>query len=63
MIPNILGGVVAVFFVVIIVGGLTGRVRLKGCCGIADPSEDLRTGDAAEEGNVKAAGVERPTQP
>ncbi len=43
MIEYVFGGVVIVFLLVLIVGGLTGRVRARGCCSIADPSQDLRS--------------------
>ena len=42
MIEYLLGGVVIAFNVVLIVGALTGRVRVRGCCSIADPNQDLR---------------------
>ncbi len=42
MIPNIIGGLALLFLIVSVVGGLTGRVRAKSCCSIADPTRDLR---------------------
>lgn len=42
MIEYLIGGVVMVFLVALIVGGLTGRVRARGCCSVADPSQDPR---------------------
>ncbi len=30
------------FLVVLVYGGLTGRVRLTSCCAVADPRQDLR---------------------
>lgn len=44
---------VLVFLVVLVVGGLTRRVKLKSCCGVADPRHDLRMRDAfADEAAV-----------
>lgn len=37
---------VIVFLVALMVGGLTRRVRLRSCCGVADPRRDLRMRDA-----------------
>lgn len=50
MIEYLIGGVVIAFLVALIVGGLTGRVRVRGCCSIADPSQDLRMRESKEEG-------------
>lgn len=33
---------VVLFLIVLVVGGLTGRVRTSPCCSTADPSRDLR---------------------
>lgn len=37
---------VIVFLVLLIVGGLTRRVKVRSCCGVADPRHDLRMRDA-----------------
>lgn len=37
------------FLVVLVYGGLTGRVRLTSCCAVADPRRDLRMRAAFEE--------------
>ena len=42
MIEYLLGGVVVGFVVLLVVGALTGRVKVRSCCGIADPSQDRR---------------------
>ena len=31
-----------IFIVLLVVGALTGRVQVRNCCSIADPSKDLR---------------------
>ena len=46
---QVLGGLVIVFGVLLVVGGLTGRVKLRSCCGIADPRNDLRMRDAFDD--------------
>ena len=38
----ILGGVVAVFVVLLLVAAVTGRLRVSACCAVADPAKDLR---------------------
>ena len=38
-----------VFLVVLVYGGLTGRVRLTSCCAVADPRKDLRMRGAFED--------------
>jgi hypothetical protein len=40
---------VLLLLVTLIVGGLTGRVRVSSCCSIADPSRDLRMRAAYEQ--------------
>jgi hypothetical protein len=40
---------VGVFLVLLVYGGLSGRVRLTSCCAIADPSTDLRMRGAFED--------------
>jgi hypothetical protein len=37
------------FLVVLVYGGLTGRVRLTSCCAVADARRDLRMRAAFEE--------------
>lgn len=34
--------VVILFLAALVVGGITGRVRLTGCCAVADPRRDAR---------------------
>lgn len=41
-----LGVVVAAFIVTLVVGAVTGRVKVKSCCAVADPRRDLRMRDA-----------------
>jgi hypothetical protein len=42
VVPYLIGGLALAFLVVLTIGGLTGRVRVQGCCSVADPSRDLR---------------------
>jgi hypothetical protein len=50
VIEYLIGGVVMVFLVALIVGGLTGRVRARGRCSVADPSQDPRMRESRGEG-------------
>lgn len=47
---DVLGGLVALFLVALLVAGVTGRVRMRSCCSIADPAKDLRMPAAYEDG-------------
>ena len=38
-----------VFLVLLVYGGLTGRVRLSSCCAVADPRRDLRMQGAFDD--------------
>jgi hypothetical protein len=40
------GVIVSVFTVLLLVGAVTGRVKVTSCCGIADPRRDARMRDA-----------------
>jgi len=40
---------VLLLVVTLIIGGLTGRVRVSSCCSTADPSRDLRMRAAYEQ--------------
>lgn len=43
MVKYLLGGIVVLFLLLLVYGGLTGRVRARdGCCCPADPDQDLR---------------------
>ena len=43
MLRYLIGGAVIAFVVLLIYGGLTGRMRMrKGCCCPTDPDKDLR---------------------
>jgi len=44
----LLGGIVLVFLLLLVVGAVTGRVNLRSCCSIADPSRDMRMRAAFE---------------
>lgn len=45
MIKYLLSGIVVLFLLVLVYGGLTGRLRRRdGCCCPADPHRDLRMG-------------------
>ena len=38
----IIGGLVILYLVVMLVGMLTGRIKVKSCCVVSDPSKDAR---------------------
>ena len=42
MVAYLLAAAVVTFLVVLVVGALTGRVKLQSCCAVADASQDLR---------------------
>ena len=42
MIRFVLGGIVIAFLLVMVIGGLTGRVRAQSCCGVGTPDRDVR---------------------
>jgi hypothetical protein len=54
-----------VFLVVIVYGGLTGRIRLSSCCTIADPRKDLRMRGAFEDADLAdlPSGSQAPPKP
>jgi hypothetical protein len=41
------------FLVVLVYGGITGRIRLTSCCAVADPRRDLRMRAAFEEDEAR----------
>lgn len=49
MIAYLLGGAAAAFLVLLVVGGITGRVRITNCCNIADPTRDARMRNLDEQ--------------
>lgn len=53
----LIGSVVCVFLLLLIVGAVTGRVRFKGCCSIADPRLDLRMRGAFEDPAEESTGL------
>ena len=42
LLEMVLATLIAVPLVALVVGALTGRVRLRSCCATSDPSRDLR---------------------
>jgi hypothetical protein len=40
----LIGGLVVVFMIVMLVGGLTGRFKAKSCCVTSEPAKDARMG-------------------
>lgn len=38
----LLGGVVALYTIVLFIGVVSGRVKLKSCCTVSSPERDLR---------------------
>ncbi len=49
MVVALLAGIVTLFLVALLVGGVTGRVRVRSCCTPADASRDLRMRGAFED--------------
>lgn len=58
MMPYILAALMAVALSLLILGAVTGQVKMSTCCSVADPSKDLRM-RAAYEGD----GTAEPTTP
>ena len=54
-----------VFLVVLVYGGLTGRIRLSSCCTVADPKRDLRMRGAFEDADLvdMPSGGQAPPKP
>ena len=48
MLEFVFGGVVIAFLVVLVVGAVTGHVKSRSCCAVADPRQDLRMRGAFE---------------
>lgn len=44
MIRFMLGGIVITFLLVMVIGGLTGRVKARSCCSLGPPDWDVRMG-------------------
>lgn len=54
----VVGGLVAAFVIVLAVGAITGRVKARSCCAVADPARDLRMRAAfPSHGSEVVAGV------
>jgi hypothetical protein len=51
---DVLGAMVALFTAAMAIGALTGRVKVRSCCAISDPRQDLRMRDAFIEENSEA---------
>lgn len=49
MLQYLVGGVVIVFLVLLILGAVTGRVKSRSCCSVADPRQDLRMRGAFDD--------------
>jgi hypothetical protein len=43
----LVGGLFAGFVIVLAIGAIRGRVRVRSCCAVADPTRDLRMRGAA----------------
>jgi len=50
----VLGGVAAVFVVSLLFGAITGRIRMRSCCAVADPAKDLRMRAAFEDEDARS---------
>jgi hypothetical protein len=48
MFQYLIGGLVIAFLVVLVVGAVTGRIKSRSCCSVADPRQDLRMRGAFE---------------
>ena len=46
--PYVIGALAVGFLAFLILGAVTGRVRMSSCCTVADPRHDLRMRDAYE---------------
>ncbi|MBC7633498.1 hypothetical protein [Aeromicrobium sp.] len=51
----VIAGLIALALVALVVGALSGRVRLTSCCTTADPARDLRMRAAFENDPPPAA--------
>jgi len=58
VLPFVFGVPAVVFLVLLVYGGLTGRVRLTSCCAVADPRRDLRMRGAFEDDQLSYGGPE-----
>jgi hypothetical protein len=38
----VIGGIVVLYMLIMLVGMVTGRVKVKSCCVVSDPSKDAR---------------------
>jgi hypothetical protein len=47
VIRDLIGGVFAAFTLLLAIGAIRGRVRVRSCCAVADPTRDLRMPGAA----------------
>jgi hypothetical protein len=63
VLPYVFGIPVAVFLLLLVYGGLTGRVRLRSCCAVADPRRDLRMRAAFEEDDLGPTAERQPGSP
>lgn len=53
----VLGAIVVAFLGWLVVGSLLGKVRVTGCCAIADPRRDARMRGAFDEDEPAAGAV------
>lgn len=53
----LIGSVVCLFLLMLVVGAVSGRVRVQGCCSIADPRLDLRMRGAFEDPAEESTGL------
>lgn len=51
---QVLGVVVAAFSVLLVVGAITGRVKITSCCAVAAPQRDTRMKAAFAENDAEA---------
>lgn len=51
----VLAALTAIAFALVLVGAITGRIKITNCCSIADPSKDLRMRAAYEDDQADGA--------
>ena len=47
--PYVIAALAVGFLALVVIGAVSGRVRMSACCAVADPSRDLRMRGAYDE--------------
>jgi hypothetical protein len=58
---DLVGGIFAALVAVLAVGALTGRIRARSCCAVADPARDKRMWIGPDDSLTDSAGVSTPS--